>query len=92
MSDKDLSFFKDAACKGRGSEEFFPEYRVDNYRKLVQATKDLCRGCPVRQECLDYALKYEPLGIWGGMTEKERRAYRREFGITLIESRGVRIW
>jgi WhiB family redox-sensing transcriptional regulator len=36
--------------------------------------KSICSSCPVRQECLEYALSIpEPHGIWGGMNESERR-------------------
>ncbi len=36
--------------------------------------KCICLGCPVRRECLDFAMRVrEPHGIWGGMTEAERR-------------------
>ena len=43
--------------------------------------KKVCRECPVRNECLAYAME-APIdhGIWGGMTERERRRYRRLAG------------
>jgi WhiB family redox-sensing transcriptional regulator len=43
--------------------------------------KKVCRACPVRTECLEYAMDV-PVdhGIWGGMTERERRRYRRLAG------------
>jgi WhiB family redox-sensing transcriptional regulator len=43
--------------------------------------KKVCRACPVRGECLAYAMD-APIdhGIWGGMTERERRRYRRQAG------------
>ena len=46
--------------------------------------KRICRDCPVRRECLSYAME-APVdhGIWGGMTERERRRYRRHNGIDL---------
>jgi WhiB family redox-sensing transcriptional regulator len=38
--------------------------------------KSICRVCPVNAECLDYALTIrEPYGIWGGLTETERRSH-----------------
>jgi WhiB family redox-sensing transcriptional regulator len=39
----------------------------------------VCRGCEVRQQCLDYALANgEKFGIWGGLSERERRRLRRQ--------------
>ena len=41
----------------------------------AQAAKAVCSVCPVLAECRDYALRVrEPLGVWGGLSEKERRA------------------
>ena len=40
--------------------------------------RDLCRSCPVRTECLAHALDHRvEFGVWGGMTERERRALLR---------------
>jgi WhiB family redox-sensing transcriptional regulator len=46
-----------------------------------RTAKEICRQCPVRRECLSYAMDV-PIdhGIWGGMTERERRRYRRRAG------------
>ena len=43
--------------------------------------KTICRQCPVQKECLSYAMDV-PVdhGIWGGLTERERRRYRRKAG------------
>ncbi len=44
-------------------------------RGREERAKEVCATCPVRKECLDYALATkEPYGIWGGLTEIERRA------------------
>ncbi|MGH2602021.1 MAG: WhiB family transcriptional regulator, partial [Dehalococcoidia bacterium] len=41
--------------------------------------KEVCRGCVVRDQCLEYALSHsEKFGIWGGMSERERRRLRRQ--------------
>lgn len=43
------------------------------------AAKEVCAGCPVRQECLEFALaEREVYGVWGGTSERERRRMRRE--------------
>lgn len=67
----------DAACQGATAEHFYPpsvtESR-DERRDRESAARALCARCPVREACLDYALYVqEPYGIWGGLTEIERR-------------------
>ena len=58
-----------AACQFTDPEVFFPEKGGS-----VQAPKRVCQGCEVRAECLDYAVENgERWGIWGGLTERERR-------------------
>ncbi len=52
---------------------FFPERGAS-----TREAKEVCRGCVVREECLDYAITNgEKFGIWGGMSERERRRVRR---------------
>lgn len=44
----------------------------------ISAAKGICRRCPVMRQCRDYAMAHPELeGIWGAMTEKERRQWRR---------------
>ena len=69
-----MSWEKRAACRGADPELFFPE-RGDTYS--VQAAKAVCARCPVRAECLEEHLG-EKQGVWGGMSEYERRAIRRQ--------------
>lgn len=59
-----------AVCKQIGTELFFPQFQGTNtYAQAERA----CRICPVRQECLDKALRdEEPFGMWGGTTPKAR--------------------
>ena len=71
-----------AACRGEDSTPFFaPGYferrSEKNAREAV--AKAVCARCPVRPECLEYALAVrEGHGIWGGLNEMERRAILRE--------------
>jgi WhiB family redox-sensing transcriptional regulator len=56
---------------------FFPpshfERKADKEAREVRA-KRICASCPVRRDCLDYAVRIrEPHGIWGGLNEVERR-------------------
>ena len=62
-----------AACRGQGPQEFVRGPKSD-----YGATRELCWSCPVRAECLEFALKDESLtGLWGGTTDVERRLIRR---------------
>lgn len=62
----------DAACRGAEPDELFVPGAAQNRAKAV------CFGCPVRTECLADALDNRTeFGIWGGMTERERRALLR---------------
>lgn len=68
-----------AACRGPHQEIFYPptrfERRVDKRRREARA-KEICRTCSVVEICLDQAIeRREPYGIWGGLTEHERRDY-----------------
>ncbi|PLS76275.1 MAG: WhiB family transcriptional regulator [Actinobacteria bacterium] len=66
-----------ASCRGPLASVFFPpshfERKEDKEHREAQA-KAMCAACPVRQPCLDYALRIrEPHGIWGGLNEAERK-------------------
>lgn len=55
---------------------FFPEKGQGNYGRLA---RQVCASCPVKQECLEYAIESgEQYGIWGGMNAKERYKERRK--------------
>jgi len=66
-----------AACRGPQSAVFFPPGTFERKdEKLVRETraKEICRTCPVKNPCLDYAVSIrEPHGIWGGLNEAERK-------------------
>jgi WhiB family redox-sensing transcriptional regulator len=66
-----------AACRGPESTLFFPpalpERREEREVREARA-KQICAECAVQRDCLDFALRVrEPHGIWGGLTEAERR-------------------
>jgi len=70
----ELSWQDYANCRGADADLFFPE-RGASTRKA----KAICAECQVRQECLEFAIQIgEKFGIWGGMSERERRKTRRE--------------
>jgi WhiB family transcriptional regulator, redox-sensing transcriptional regulator len=57
---------KQAACRGMNPDYFFP---VNG--EMTPEARVACRGCPVREECLEFGLS-EPVGIWGGRTLRQR--------------------
>ena len=62
-----------ALCAQTDPEVFFPEKGG-----TTQPAKNVCRACEVRSECLDQALRNdERFGVWGGLSERERRDLRR---------------
>ncbi len=82
MEDWNAGWQQRAACRGEDSVYFFaPSYferrSEKNAREAV--AKAICVRCPVRVECLEYALGIrENHGIWGGLNEMERRAVLRQ--------------
>ncbi|MFB7368354.1 WhiB family transcriptional regulator [Streptomyces sp. NPDC056222] len=72
MTVVEVHWREDAACRTADSEELFAKAAQQKRAKAV------CGGCPVRTECLAEALDNRiEFGVWGGMTERERRALLR---------------
>ncbi len=70
--DEELVWQERALCAETDPESFFPEKGGS-----TREAKRVCLSCEVRAECLDYALKNdERFGIWGGLSERERRRLR----------------
>jgi WhiB family transcriptional regulator, redox-sensing transcriptional regulator len=79
-----LEWRREASCLGAGTSQFFlgdepdgvdSDGRGCNYGSVVRG---ICAGCPVRVQCLDYAMvNYIVHGFWGGMTPQERKALRK---------------
>ncbi len=62
-----------ALCAQTDPEAFFPEKGGS-----TREAKRICTGCEVRDQCLEYALAHdERFGIWGGLSERERRRLKR---------------
>src|SRR5712692_1387932 len=65
---------EEANCLGVDPDLFFPERGAS-----TREAKSVCRSCEVRADCLEYALRNgEKFGIWGGLSERERRRVRRQ--------------
>ncbi len=71
-----LAWQDQALCAQTDPEAFFPEKGGS-----TREAKRICVGCEVKQECLEYALMQdERFGIWGGLSERERRRLKRKVG------------
>lgn len=67
-----------AACRGVDTAKFFTERG-----ESTAEAKAVCAGCPVREECLTYAINNgEKAGVWGGLSPQERRRLRRKINGT----------
>ncbi|MUL77900.1 WhiB family transcriptional regulator [Mycobacterium sp. CBMA226] len=68
-----------ARCRGLPAEVFYTGDDDRGARRIAheEHAKQICRQCPVLRECLGHAMEaYEPYGIWGATTPKERAAMR----------------
>ncbi|EOR70400.1 WhiB family transcriptional regulator [Thermobifida fusca] len=73
---EDLSWQERALCAQTDPEAFFPEKGGS-----TREAKKVCHSCEVRAECLEYALEHdERFGIWGGLSERERRRLKKAAG------------
>jgi len=70
----DMSWQDFANCRGADPDLFFPERGAS-----TRTAKQICRECTVLAQCLEFAIvSSEKFGIWGAMSERERRKIRRE--------------
>ncbi|MEA2011305.1 MAG: WhiB family transcriptional regulator [Actinomycetota bacterium] len=68
-------WYEEAACATYSAEVFFPPSEIP---LAANQAKAICEGCPVREECLSFALETaQAEGVWGGMDAGERRRLRR---------------
>lgn len=70
-----------AACRNQNPELFFPIGTTDRALTQLQKAKAVCHTCPVREPCLEWVLRSEPLGqeagVCAGLGEAERRSLKR---------------
>src|SRR3954447_7727565 len=67
-----------AACLDKDPELFFPVGNTGPALLQIEEAKSVCRRCPVIDTCLQWALESgQDAGVWGGMSEDERRALKR---------------
>jgi WhiB family redox-sensing transcriptional regulator len=73
LADNPLAWQTDSLCAQTDPEAFFPEKGGS-----TRDAKKICSSCEVRSNCLEYALQNdERFGIWGGLSERERRKLRK---------------
>ncbi|MDO9395747.1 MAG: WhiB family transcriptional regulator [Herbiconiux sp.] len=73
VDDNPLAWQADSLCAQTDPEAFFPEKGGS-----TRDAKRICTSCEVKAQCLDYALQNdERFGIWGGLSERERRKLRK---------------
>lgn len=71
-----------ALCRDEDPELFFPIGTSGPAVLQVEQAKAVCRRCSVVDECLQWALDSgQDAGVWGGMSEEERRAVKRRGGL-----------
>jgi WhiB family transcriptional regulator, redox-sensing transcriptional regulator len=70
----EIAWMAHARCRGTNPDRYFPSDGVG-----VEAVQRICVDCPVRVECLEYALRHGiDQGVWGGASERQRRRIRRQ--------------
>jgi len=76
-----------AACRDEDPELFFPIGTSGPALLQVEQAKAVCRRCSVTDQCLQWALESgQDAGVWGGMSEEERRAVKRRGGLRVLRA------
>lgn len=89
ITTQSLDWQADAACQSADPDAFFPDGPEDApaVAAQIERVRQICLSCPVRRECLEYAVAARAPGVWGGSTEDERAAARHQ---VLLERRRAR--
>lgn len=77
-------WMRDATCAGSGEPDvWFPDDPGQTGHRVTLGAKTVCASCPVRVQCLEYAMRTDVrYGIWGGTTPRERDQIRRTIRMT----------
>ena len=79
LGSADYSWRDHALCRDTDPELFFPVGTTGIALVQIDKARQVCGECDVRSECLDFALETnQDSGIWGGLSEEERRVIRRQ--------------
>ena len=81
-----------ALCRDTDPELFFPVGTTGHALTSIEHAKRVCEQCKVTRDCLDFALETnQDSGIWGGLSEDERRAIRRHRAAELRAARSATV-
>ena len=79
-----VEWMGNGACTRTGPDVFFPREGQSRAERAadIERARTICQQCDVQDECLEFALEtasrsFEGTGVWGGLTEDERRELRR---------------
>ena len=79
LGNADYTWRRLAVCRDTDPELFFPIGTTGQALLQITRAKQVCCDCPVKDDCLDFAMETnQDTGIWGGTSEEERRQMRRE--------------
>jgi WhiB family redox-sensing transcriptional regulator len=87
-----LTWFEKAGCRGKGQLMFPKEHKDITY--IAQA-RAICKACPVKKECLEYALEFPPAdmhGVWAGYTSRQLAAEQRRRKIKPVRPTLAQMW
>lgn len=73
-----------ALCKHLSTDLFY----LERGEEINPAVVSACSACPVKEECLEWALKHEMNGYWGGTSGKQRQKMRKELNIKYMSCSG----
>lgn len=68
------------SCRNLDTSQFFPIGQTGEAEVIISRAKEVCVGCAVREQCLEFAITTnQEYGVWGGHSEDERRVIRRQW-------------
>ena len=76
----DMRWLNEARCLNEDPELFFPVGNTGPALEQIEKAKSICRQCNVSAQCLEYASREnQDTGVWGGLSEDERRSLKRRY-------------
>lgn len=88
LGNADYTWRHNAICRDTDPELFFPVGTTGQALLQIAKAKSVCCECPVQTECLEFAMETnQDTGIWGGLSEEERRQIRRDAAAALRAQR-----